>query len=429
MRTARPRDAATVVLLWPGGPAGTEVLLTRRPATMAFAPGVHVFPGGRVEPGDADPRLLGRSRLSPDEAQRRLAEPLAGEAALAFFIAALREAFEEVGILLAVPESEAGCEPGSTSLACSGDGAGGAEPARLRAALAAGTIDFADVCERLAVRLRTDLLVPIARWVTPAGFPRRFDARFFAAPAPLSALVIADPNEVAAHRWLTPGAAVAAMHARELDLWLPTACTLDLLELLEGLDGLDHIGDGELPGHRPASGGTGQLAVERLAPGLVRLDFPSAGGVPGRPGRGYLVGRRELVVVDPGDPSPAVLEAIEQSARAAAGRITAIVVTRVDATHAAGAFDLGQRLGLAVHCGPGGAGWLPVPLVELADGDVVPAGDVPLRVVAPGRGDGPDRGDRVVSPDPDGRGDRGRIALVGDEGRIRLAAEPPAGER
>jgi len=422
VRTAQPRDAATVVLLRPG-PAGAEALLTRRPASMAFAPGVHVFPGGRVEPGDADPRLVRRSRLPPDEARRRLGEPLAGEAALAFFIAALREAFEEVGILLAAPDSEAGREPGSTSLACSGDGAGGAELARLRAALAAGTIGFADVCERLAVRLRTDLLVPIARWVTPAGFPRRFDARFFAAPAPSSALVIADPNEVAAHRWLTPGAAVAAMRARELDLWLPTVCTLELL------DGLDHIGDGELPGHRPTSGRTGQLAVERLAPGLVRLDYPAAGGAPGRPGRGYLVGRRELVVVDPGDPSPVVLEAIERSAGAAGGRIGAIVVTRVDAIHAAGAFDLGQRLGLAVHCGPGGAGWLPVPLVELADGEVVPAGDVPLRVVAPGRGDGPDRVDPVVSPDPDGRGDRGRIVLVGDEGRIRLAAEPPAGER
>lgn len=419
--TAQPRDAATVVLLRPG-PAGAEVLLTRRPATMAFAPGVHVFPGGRVEPGDTDPRLVRRSHLPPDEAQRRLGEPIAGEAALAFFIAALREAFEEVGILLAAPDSEAGSELGSTSRADRVDGSGGVELARLRAALAAGTIGFADVCERLAVRLRTDLLVPIGRWVTPAVFPRRFDARFFAAPAPASALVIADPNEVVAHRWLAPGAAMEAMHAGELDLWLPTACTLELLE------GADEIDDSQAAGHRPAAGWTGRLAIERLAPGLVRLDFPAVGGVPGRPGRGYLVGRRELVVVDPGDPSPVVLEAIEQSARAVGGRIGAIVVTRVDATHAAGAFDLGQRLGLAVHCGPGGAGWLPGPLVELADGEVVPAGDVPLRVVAPGRGDGPERGDPVDRPDADGRGDRGRIALVGDGGRIRLADGPTGGE-
>ncbi len=427
MRAAQPRDAATVVLLRPG-PAGAEVLLTRRPATMAFAPGVHVFPGGRVEPGDADRRLVHRSRLTPDEARRRLGEPLTPEAALAFYIAALREAFEEVGILIAVPESDHGREPGGAFRAGPGDGAGRAELARLRAALAAGTIDFADVCERLAVRLATDLLVPIARWVTPVGFARRFDARFFAAPAPSSAPVIADPNEVVAHRWLTPGAALAAMHARELELWLPTACTLGLLEGLEG------TGQEALPGLRPPAGradrrATDRLAIERLAPGLVRLDLPAAGGVPGRPGRGYLVGRRELVAVDPGDPTPVVLAAIERSARDLGGRIGAIVVTRVDATHAAGAFDLGQRLGLAVHCGPGGAGWLPVPLVELADGEAVPGGDLPLRVVAPGPGGGPERGVPLDRPSADGGSDRGRIALVGDGGRIRLAAEPAAGER
>jgi len=404
VRAAQPRDAATIVLRRPG-PAGPEALLTRRPATMAFAPGAYVFPGGRVEPGDADPRLVRRSRLPPDEARRRLGEALADEVALAFHVAALREAFEEVGILLAVPAAEGGIAPVSISPTCPRGPAGEAELARLRAALAAGTVSFADVCERLDLELRTDLLVPIARWVTPAGFPRRFDARFFAAPAPPSALVIADPNEVADHRWLTPGAALAAMQAQELDLWLPTACTLD------GLDGLDQIGDQELPGRRAASGGAGRLAVERVAPGLVRLDFPGAGGAPGRPGRGYLVGHRELVVVDPGDPSPAVLEAIEQAASAIGGRIDGIVVTRVDARHAGGAFDLAQRLGLAVYCGPGGAGWLPAPLVELADGAIVPAGDLPLRVVAPGRAD------------------RGRVTLVGDVGRIRLDGQPAVTDR
>ena len=97
---AEPRPAATVVLLRPG-PAGLEVLLTQRPTTMAFAGGAHVFPGGRVDPADADPALLARSVLSATDAAAALGGDLAPAAALAAHVAALRESFEEAGVLLA----------------------------------------------------------------------------------------------------------------------------------------------------------------------------------------------------------------------------------------------------------------------------------------------------------------------------------------
>src|SRR5690349_23443006 len=99
-----PRPAATVVLVRPGS-AGLEVLLTHRPPSMAFAPDVHVFPGGAVDPGDADDRLLARSSVAPAEAAVALGGDLEPAAAIAAWIAALREVFEEAGVLLAATPS------------------------------------------------------------------------------------------------------------------------------------------------------------------------------------------------------------------------------------------------------------------------------------------------------------------------------------
>jgi NUDIX domain. len=95
-----PQLAATVVLLRPGR-TGLEVLLTRRPASMAFAPDMHVFPGGRVDAADGDPRLVARSVLSPLEAAAGLGGDLPPDVAIATYVAAIREVFEETGVLLA----------------------------------------------------------------------------------------------------------------------------------------------------------------------------------------------------------------------------------------------------------------------------------------------------------------------------------------
>ncbi len=200
------RPAATVVLLRPAlepasGPL--EVLLTLRPASMAFGPGLHVFPGGAIDPGDSAPRLVARSRAgTPDR------------------IAALRELFEEAGVLVAdrFDGSSAGSDPGLA-----------AELPGLRAALVAGSVDLATILERFELFLATDRLVYIARWQTPPEFPRRFDTSFFAVELPAGAVLDLDPREVAGHAWLTPRRALAAMAAGEIELWPPTSSTLQLL--------------------------------------------------------------------------------------------------------------------------------------------------------------------------------------------------------
>src|SRR5262245_58201471 len=95
-----PIPAATVVVLREGA-AGLEVLLTHRPATMAFAAGMHVFPGGRVDADDASAELSVRSAVGPEDAAIRLGGDLAPDAALGAHVAAIRELWEESGILLA----------------------------------------------------------------------------------------------------------------------------------------------------------------------------------------------------------------------------------------------------------------------------------------------------------------------------------------
>ena len=244
-----PRLAATVVLVRPGR-GGPEVLLTRRPPSMAFAPNMHVFPGGRVDPGDAEPSLLARSVLLPSEAARALGGDLEPVLALAAHVAAIRELFEEAGVLLA--DTGAGA----------GTGAGDPVPTRsaalARSALVGGDATFATIAAELGLRLRTDLLVPLSRWVTPPLLPRRFDARFFAAELPARARVSFEGDEVAGHAWLTPAAALRAMADGELEMWLPTSATLQQLE---------HASSVAQMREDLAPGPLGSIDVEAIAPG------------------------------------------------------------------------------------------------------------------------------------------------------------------
>lgn len=196
------RPAATVVLLR----EPFEVYLVRRAATMPFAPGMYAFPGGGVDPRDAssDARWVG-----PDIEwwERRLGLP--AEQARAVVCAAVREVFEESGVLLAGTDESTVVRDVSTE-----------DWEEARAAVQARQIGFADLLVARGLVLRGDLLAPWARWITPEFEPRRFDTFFFTARLP-EGQVTRDVGGEAEHLvWCPPG------EVADFPMLPPTAVTL-----------------------------------------------------------------------------------------------------------------------------------------------------------------------------------------------------------
>jgi glyoxylase-like metal-dependent hydrolase (beta-lactamase superfamily II)/8-oxo-dGTP pyrophosphatase MutT (NUDIX family) len=357
-----PRAAATVVLLR-DAPDGPEVLLTHRPPTMAFAPDMHVFPGGAVDDDDADDRLAARSDLDRPEAAARLGGALDGRAALAVHVAAVRELFEEAGVFLG--EAGSGGPPGSIL-------------ADARTALLRGETSFLDVCEDLDLRLGPSRLIALSRWVTPPIMPRRFDARFFAATLPHGIEPTFEGDEIVDHRWVLPRTAIAGLADGTVRMWLPTSTNLQRLE---------HLGSAA-EAVRFASLAEDALAFPEaavVAPDVVRVIQPGGAGVDGLVVQAYLVGGREMVAVDAGDPSEEALLAIVEAASSAGGTIGAVVLTSADPDHAGGSEHLREGLSVLVHGGVDAGRPLPFPVGELGDGSAVPAGDIRMvAVAAPG---------------------------------------------
>jgi 8-oxo-dGTP pyrophosphatase MutT (NUDIX family) len=195
--------AATIVLLRDGA-EGLEVLLMQRPSTMRFAPGMHVFPGGRVDvDSDAGVPVHG-SLPGPPWAATDLARALV--------VAAVRETFEEAGVLLAV--DRAGRYPSPD--------ARWAEDRRA-SEVAAG---FPAVIARRRLHLDADLLVPVAHWITPEIESRRFDTRFVAAVLPTGQEVDPHETETDAAHWATPQRALAEHRAGTRPMLPPTVAVL-----------------------------------------------------------------------------------------------------------------------------------------------------------------------------------------------------------
>lgn len=349
---SEPWPAATVVLLR-RGPNGLEALLTHRPPTMAFAPDVHVFPGGRVDAADVDPGLQARSVLPAADAAEALGGDLSGTDALAAFLAAIREAFEEVGILLA----DVGV-PGDLTAA--------------RRRLLEEPGSFPEIASDLDLRLRTDRLVPLSRWVTPPILDRRFDVRFFVASAPDAFDVSLVGEEVMAHAWHRPLDALESMAAGKLAMWLPTSTTLT--QLLH-VTSIDEVRAGLAPGR------LGSVVVEPVSDDIVRIEMPAGGGVAGQPINAYLVGRQQFMLIDPGDPTEDGLDRAVAEAAARGGEIALVALTQAAPDHAAGAEALRERLEVDVFVGPGGGRHLPYPVHEVGDGSGFDFGGLTLRVV------------------------------------------------
>ncbi len=343
---AIPRDAATIVLTRPGSDA-LEILLTQRPATMKFAAGLHVFPGGAVDREDHDVDLVRRSVLTPDEARAAFGEARPGVECLAFYLAAVREMFEEAGVLLAERTEGRAID---------------AELLDLREAVARGDLPWREFCARFDLRLRTDLLVYLCRWITPTSLPRRFDTRFFAAPLPEGQKASGDDREVERLAWMPPRAALDAMASGQIQMWLPTSTTLqhladarDFAEIRSGL----------------AGGAPGAVTLEDHSALVRRVLCPNPGVLTGPGTNTYLVGHREIAVIDPGVQDDTLLDTIEETVRALDGKISCILLTHIHPDHIGGAEDLGDRNQAPILCGPGGSSYLPFEARELADGEVI----------------------------------------------------------
>jgi 8-oxo-dGTP pyrophosphatase MutT (NUDIX family) len=237
-----------------------EILLLRRSEDARFIPGAWVFPGGRLDPSDADPGLAARI-TGPVEATTPVAGATPADPdshrwnddapATAFRAAAFRETFEETGILLhAAPRT-----PRSESLASAEAG----EDARLR--VQQGELPFGELLDRLELELRGEALTYIGHWVTPASEPIRFDTRFFATEVPDGCPVYPDGAELVEALWLSPAEALERNRQGALPMAFPTMVTLE-----------------ELQSFRDPSSAIRELGA-RPVPRLVPRLAPAPGGV------------------------------------------------------------------------------------------------------------------------------------------------------
>jgi 8-oxo-dGTP pyrophosphatase MutT (NUDIX family) len=232
------RPAATIVLLRDGS-EGLEALLMRRSRRSGFVPGAYVFPGGRVDRSDAAPAVLERTiGLSAEAAAERLAMPDADPPAVAYYLAALREAFEETGIMIGVGPEGAPPHPAAEDRAVE----------RVREDLMERRIAFAEALDRLGCRLAGDSVEYIAHWITPEAEPRRYDTRFFAAKVRPGATPRVDPREMTDALWIPPSDALARTEGGKLPMVFPTIRTLErLLEYPTADDALADLARAPVP--------------------------------------------------------------------------------------------------------------------------------------------------------------------------------------
>ena len=224
------RDAATVMLLRDGSD-GPEVCLMQRNLNSDFVGGAYVFPGGAVDPADAEVAVAQRCPdLDDVEASRRLGLAVGG---LAFWVAAIRESFEEAGVLLARHAD-------GRRLDLSDPGA---------AERFAGHRDDVDNERRTIaeVAVQEDLHLDVgqlhyfSRWITPLGAHRRYDTRFFVCAAPEGQEVVEDSRELIGTQWLTPAEALRRHDAGDITMIFPTVRTLVALSRFDRADAvLDH---------------------------------------------------------------------------------------------------------------------------------------------------------------------------------------------
>ncbi|MDF6020229.1 NUDIX hydrolase [Streptomyces sp. JH34] len=215
-----PRRAATVMLLRDDpsepGTGGPAVHMLRRRTSMAFAGGAYAYPGGGVDPRDDD-HLVGWAGPSLETWAGRLGVGTPAEAQ-AVVCAAVRETYEEAGVLLAGPSADSVVSDTT-----------GADWEADREALVARDLSFAGFLDRRGLVLRSDLLAAWARWITPAFEPRRYDTWFFVAVLPEGQRTRNVSTEADRTVWIRPGDAADGYDRGELLMMPPTVATLRAL--------------------------------------------------------------------------------------------------------------------------------------------------------------------------------------------------------
>jgi 8-oxo-dGTP pyrophosphatase MutT (NUDIX family) len=212
MADIQVRDAATVMLVRDGAD-GMEVFMLRRNLNSDFVGGAYVFPGGAVDEADRHTDL---ERICQGRTDAAASQQLGiDEGGLAFWVAAVRESFEEAGVLLAVPD-------GSDDVISFADEATAARFVEHRRAVDSGEKRLIEICELEGLRLDVDRIHYFSHWITPEGPPRRYDTRFFVAAAPPEQVPLHDDRETIANLWVRPQDALDRHAEGELDLIFPT---------------------------------------------------------------------------------------------------------------------------------------------------------------------------------------------------------------
>lgn len=236
--TTTPRASATVVLLRDDPQAGLEVFLLRRHTASEVLGGVYVFPGGKLDDADCAPTLHARLDQSAKQLHAQLAEPeLSPEVAAGLYVAAVREALEECGVLYA--RTSAAEEPHHNHQ----------QRQQWQRSLHEGAV-FETLLAQQGLQVDTQPLAPWSRWITPvvpSVTNKRFDTRFFVAALPKGQAPVHDNLEAIDSVWLSPRAALERYWARELSFAPPQIMTLSSLTCFHSVADVLHVAKSRKP--------------------------------------------------------------------------------------------------------------------------------------------------------------------------------------
>jgi 8-oxo-dGTP pyrophosphatase MutT (NUDIX family) len=210
---AEPKAAATVVLMRDADHA-LQVLLLKRHRSAGFVPGAYVFPGGRIDPADGDERLAASCPV-----------PERGAVAAHYWFGAVRELFEETGVLLARDAAGEWAPDASSSDALEA----------WREKLMSDQAGLIDIVTAERLRIDLDGVAYFAHWITPEPEPRRYDTRFFAAALPAGRVIRPDAREMVDAVWVTPADGLERFSAGRLPMVFPTVRTLQDLAQYESV--------------------------------------------------------------------------------------------------------------------------------------------------------------------------------------------------